>query len=130
MAMADGWLASQLATGGIERRLDSWIGPQATAVSIVRRGRSIIGEMTDKPASRTAVLVCQGRAVADGRLAADPSPIRLRCIYFVTTSSAAVRTARAPQPPAGWWARLEFEMLNATAAVLAARTVVIDDAVP
>ncbi|MEV5647426.1 transporter substrate-binding domain-containing protein [Nocardia sp. NPDC052254] len=31
MAMVDGWLTSQLATGGIERRLDTWIGPHATA---------------------------------------------------------------------------------------------------
>ena len=85
--------------------------------------------MTDKPASRTAVLVCQGRAVADGRPAAgsfsDPIAVQL----LRDDERAAVRTARAPRPPAGWRARLEFEMLSATAAVLATRTVVIDDAV-
>lgn len=31
LAMTDGWLAAQLATGGIERRFDTWIGPDATA---------------------------------------------------------------------------------------------------
>ncbi len=31
MAMVNGWLMSQLATGSIERRFDAWIGPHATA---------------------------------------------------------------------------------------------------
>lgn len=38
--------------------------------------------MASEPASRTAVLVCQGRAVADGRIAvgrfADPTALPLR----------------------------------------------------
>ncbi len=41
----------------------------------------------------------------------------------------AVRRARAGEPPRGWRDRLEYEMLTATAAVLATRTAVIDDAI-
>ncbi|WP_025350634.1 class I SAM-dependent methyltransferase [Nocardia nova] len=85
--------------------------------------------MTDKPASRTAVLVCQGRAVADGRLAVGSFSDPIAAQLLRDDERAAVRTARVPEPPEGWRARIDYEMLGGTAAVLAARTVVIDDAV-
>jgi methyltransferase (TIGR00027 family) len=79
-------------------------------------------------ASRTAVLVCQGRAVADGRLA----PNRFRdptAIAFLRTSEAIpVAQVRAGDPPSGFGERIEFEMVQASAEVMVPRTVAIDDA--
>jgi len=85
--------------------------------------------MTDKQASRTAVLVCQGRAVGDGQLAprrfGDPVAAQL----LREQERADVELARSGRAPSGWRNRMRYEMLTATAAVLATRTVVIDDAV-
>ena len=80
-------------------------------------------------ASATAVLVAQGRAVADGRLAvgrfADPTARwLLRDDELVD-----VDVARGEAPPRGWSARIGYEMLRANAEVMAPRTVAIDDAV-
>ncbi|MBO0855990.1 MAG: class I SAM-dependent methyltransferase [Nocardia sp.] len=83
--------------------------------------------VTEKAASRTAILVCQGRAVADDRLAPgyfhDPIAIRL----LREDERAAVRRAREEAPPTGWRERMEYELLTATSAVLATRTVAIDE---
>jgi methyltransferase (TIGR00027 family) len=80
-------------------------------------------------ASHTAVLVCQGRAAAHGRIAegrfADPTAMTL----LREDERAPVQRVRAGMVPKGWAARLEFEMLSATAEVLVPRTVAIDDAV-
>lgn len=85
--------------------------------------------MIDEQASRTAVLVCQGRAVGDGRLApgrfADPVAVQL----LRDDERVEVELARAGTVPSGWRARMRYEMLNATASVLVTRTIVIDDAV-
>ncbi|MCX4091291.1 class I SAM-dependent methyltransferase [Nocardia sp. alder85J] len=85
--------------------------------------------MAEKQASRTAVLVCQGRAVADGRLAVgrfgDPVAVR----FLHDDERAAVERVRTGAAPQGMRPRMEYEMLNATAAVLATRTVVIDEAI-
>lgn len=79
-------------------------------------------------ASRTAVLVCQARAVADGRLAvgrfADPVAVRM----LRPDERAEVDIARGPRP-GGWSERVTYEFLRATAEILATRTVAIDDAV-
>jgi methyltransferase (TIGR00027 family) len=84
--------------------------------------------MTELRASRTAVLVCQARAVADGRLAvgrfADPIAVRM----LRPDERAEVELARGPVPR-GWSDRVSYEFLSATAEILAARTVAIDDAV-
>lgn len=84
--------------------------------------------MTALRASRTAVLVCQARAVADGRLAvgrfADPVASRM----LRPEELAEVEVARGPAPR-GWSDRVTYEFLTATAEVLASRTVAIDDAV-
>jgi methyltransferase (TIGR00027 family) len=82
-----------------------------------------------RSASRTAVLMCQGRAVADGRLAvtrfADPVAARL----LRPDELAAVERARAEEPPTSVRERLTTEWLRTCAEVVVPRTVVIDDAV-
>ncbi|KAA1399866.1 class I SAM-dependent methyltransferase [Aeromicrobium ginsengisoli] len=79
-------------------------------------------------ASRTAVLVCQGRAVADTwddvERFADPTAARL----LLDDEQAAVDLASDDAPPPGWGLRVEWEMLRATAEVIVPRTVAIDDA--
>ncbi|MEV5647425.1 hypothetical protein AB0L57_04150 [Nocardia sp. NPDC052254] len=61
--------------------------------------------MTDEPASRTAVLVCQGRAVADGIPAAGSFADPIAAQLLRDDERAAVHTARAPRPPIGRRAR-------------------------
>ncbi|NYJ07066.1 class I SAM-dependent methyltransferase [Petropleomorpha daqingensis] len=80
-------------------------------------------------ASRTAVLVCQGRAVADGRAAvgrfADPVAVRL----LEDDERREVALARAADDPADVRERLIVERLRAVAEGMVARTVAIDDAI-
>ncbi len=82
--------------------------------------------MAEMQASRTAVWVCQGRAVAHGRLAqgrfSDPVAQRLLC----PDEQADVDMALGPVPEGP--ARLVYELLWSTAAVFATRTVAIDEA--
>jgi methyltransferase (TIGR00027 family) len=83
--------------------------------------------MTEKQASRTAVLVCQARAVADGRLGvgrfADPVAVRM----LREAERPAVERARGGRPER-WRERIGYELLSAVAEVLVSRTVRIDDA--
>jgi methyltransferase (TIGR00027 family) len=83
----------------------------------------------DARASRTAVFVCQGRAVGDRRLAvgryADPVAARL----LRPDELAAVERARTAVPPTDVRERLVTESLRACAEVVVPRTVAIDDAV-
>ncbi|MFF2550833.1 class I SAM-dependent methyltransferase [Nocardia sp. NPDC058058] len=85
--------------------------------------------MAERKASRTAVLVCQGRAVADGRLAvgrfADPIALEL----LTDSERELVSTVRSGEIPSALGPRMEFELLAGTSEILAARTVTIDDAV-
>jgi methyltransferase (TIGR00027 family) len=80
-------------------------------------------------ASRTAVLVCQGRAAADGRIApgrfADPTAMAL----LRPEEQAAVRWVRDDEVPADWTQRIDYETVRANAELMVPRTVVIDDAV-
>ncbi len=80
-------------------------------------------------ASRTAVLVCQGRAVAQGHLAPgrfdDPTAMRM----LTDEERAPVERARSGEPPRRAGDRMEFEMLRANAEVIVPRTLAIDDAV-
>lgn len=82
----------------------------------------------ERAASRTAVLVCQGRAAADGSAApgrfADPVAVRL----LRTAERVPVDQVRAGTPPEGWRARMAYESVRASAEVVVARTVAIDDA--
>jgi methyltransferase (TIGR00027 family) len=80
-------------------------------------------------ASRAAVLVCQGRAAAHGRLApgrfADPTAMAL----LRAPERAVVERVRAGAGPPPWRERLEYELVRATAEIMVSRTVCIDDAV-
>ena len=85
--------------------------------------------MDQKRASRTAVFVCQGRAVADGRLAVrrfgDPIAARL----LRPEELADVELARSETNTSDWCRRLAVQALRACAEVVVPRSVAIDDAV-
>ncbi|MFB9237881.1 class I SAM-dependent methyltransferase [Plantactinospora siamensis] len=80
-------------------------------------------------ASRTAVLVCQGRAAADGRIApgrfADPTALPL----LRAAEREPVEWVRADSPPGPWRQRVDYETVRANAEAIVPRTVAIDDAV-
>ena len=75
------------------------------------------------------MLVCQGRAVAHGRIALDRFEDPIAMALLREPEQAAVERARADAPPAGWADRIEYEMLAANAEVIVPRTVAIDHAV-
>jgi methyltransferase (TIGR00027 family) len=85
--------------------------------------------MTASLASRTAVLVCQGRAAAHGRLAVgrfdDPVAARL----LRPDELVAVEQVRRGQPPSAASDRFRYEWVRRCAEVVVPRTVAIDDAV-
>jgi methyltransferase (TIGR00027 family) len=80
-------------------------------------------------ASRTAVLVCQGRAAADGLTAvgrfADPTAMPL----LRPDERAAVQWVRDGAAPRPWQQRVDYETVRASAELIVPRTVAIDDAV-
>jgi methyltransferase (TIGR00027 family) len=80
-------------------------------------------------ASRTAVLVCQGRAAADGLVApgrfADPTAMAL----LRPDERTAVQWVRDGVAPRRWQQRVDYETVQASAEVIVPRTVAIDDAV-
>ncbi|GEB53510.1 class I SAM-dependent methyltransferase [Streptomyces cacaoi] len=79
-------------------------------------------------ASRTAVLVCQGRAAGDGRAAegrfVDPMAVRL----LRAAERDPVDAVRAGTPPEGWRARMTYESVRAGAEIAVPRTVAVDEA--
>src|SRR6476469_5408577 len=85
--------------------------------------------MSADRASRTAVLVCQGRAVAHERIApgrfADPVALPL----LRDEERELVRDVRTGRPPSAWRQRMAYEMVRASAEIMAPRTIAIDDAV-
>ncbi|MEV6342473.1 class I SAM-dependent methyltransferase [Actinoplanes sp. NPDC051851] len=85
--------------------------------------------MTGYRASRTAVIVCQGRATADERIApgrfSDPVAIDL----LLPDEQRPVRWARDETPPTEWADRVEYESARGCAEMMVPRTVAIDDAV-
>lgn len=85
--------------------------------------------MTERAASRTAVLVCQGRAAADGRLARGRFSDPLAYALLTRGEQIVVDQVRATMPPQGWAARVAYESVRACAEVITPRTVTIDDAV-
>jgi len=80
-------------------------------------------------ASRTAVLVCQGRAAADGRIATDRFSDPIATLLLREDERAVVDRARSDSPPKDWRQRMESELVRATAEGMVARTVAIDDAI-
>jgi O-methyltransferase involved in polyketide biosynthesis len=85
--------------------------------------------MTAMEASRTAVLVCQGRAAADGRIAvgrfADPVAVTM----LRDQERVPVDRVRAGTQPAGWTERVDYEAVRACAELMVPRTIAIDEAV-
>lgn len=80
--------------------------------------------------SRTAVLVCAGRAAAHGRTSvsrfSDPTALAL----LPDDVRARIEAYRATRtPPAGVQARMAHEMLRANEALMVPRTVAVDDAI-
>jgi methyltransferase (TIGR00027 family) len=80
-------------------------------------------------ASRTAVIVCQGRAAADGRLAPQRfrDPVAGTLLY--PDELWVVDRVRAGNPPSGWSARSAYELVRSSAEVVVPRSVAIDDAI-
>jgi methyltransferase (TIGR00027 family) len=80
-------------------------------------------------ASRTAVLVCQGRAAADGLIAAgrfaDPTAMPL----LRADEREPVQWVRDGALPRQWRQRVDYETVRASAELIVPRTVAIDDAV-
>jgi methyltransferase (TIGR00027 family) len=85
--------------------------------------------MTERAASSTAVLVCQGRAVADGRYASDrfSDPVAWRLLD--PGERVVVEQARTGHPPDGGRDRMAYELVRRTGLLMVPRTIAIDDAV-
>lgn len=85
--------------------------------------------MTERAASSTAVLVCQGRATAHGRYAvgtfADPVAWHL----LDPDERAVVEAARAAHPPPDAGQRMAHELVRRTGILMVPRTLAIDRAV-
>src|SRR4051812_3555995 len=80
-------------------------------------------------ASRTAVVVCQGRAAAHDRIAVGrfSDPVALSLLR--EDELAVVEQVRADAPPKGWAPRLTYEFVRGCAVLMVPRTVAIDDAI-
>jgi methyltransferase (TIGR00027 family) len=85
--------------------------------------------MQASTASRTAVLVCQGRAAAHGRLAPDRFSDPTARALLRDDERVPVDRVRAGTPPKDWAGRVDYEMVRASAEVMVPRTVAIDEAV-
>jgi methyltransferase (TIGR00027 family) len=83
----------------------------------------------DGSASRTAVLVCQGRAAAHGRIAVEEFSDPIALALLRDGERAVVEQVRTGIPPQDWRQRLDYELVGATAEAMVARTVAIDDAI-
>lgn len=81
-----------------------------------------------RTASRTAVLVCQGRAAAHGRAATDRFADPVAVGLLRVAEREAVDEVRAKTPPEGRQERLAYETVRACAEVVVPRTVAIDEA--
>lgn len=80
-------------------------------------------------ASRTAVLVCQGRAAAHDRLAPGRFSDPVATSLLRDDELKVVEQVRSEAPPKGWRARMDYEFVRGCAALMAPRTIAIDDAV-
>ncbi len=82
-----------------------------------------------KEASRTAVLVCQARAVADDRLAIGRFSDPVAAHLLREAERVAVDRARSGTAPDTWRERVEASLIGRNTTIAVSRTVVIDDAV-
>ncbi len=85
--------------------------------------------MSERAASSTAVLVCQGRAVADGRYAVDRFSDPVAWHLLDPGERVVVEQARAGHPPDGGRDRMAYELVRRTGLLMVPRTIAIDDAV-
>ncbi len=84
--------------------------------------------MRSGSASRTAVLVCQGRAAADSRLAPQAFDDPLAIELLRADERVPVQQVRDGAPPRGWAERMTYESVRASASVMVPRTVAVDEA--
>src|SRR3954466_4454993 len=87
------------------------------------------GRVRVTAASRTAVLVCQGRAAAHGRLAAGRFSDPIASALLREAESAGGEQVRTGHPPADWRHRTTYELVRACAELMVPRTLAIDDAI-
>ncbi|MGI8760214.1 MAG: class I SAM-dependent methyltransferase [Jatrophihabitantaceae bacterium] len=80
-------------------------------------------------ASRTAVLVCQGRAAAHDRIAVGRFSDPVAMSLLQDGERTVVQQERRDAPPKGWGARMNYEFVRGCAALMAPRTIAIDDAI-
>jgi methyltransferase (TIGR00027 family) len=80
-------------------------------------------------ASRTAVLVCQGRAAANGLIAADRFADPTAMPLLRPDEREPVQWVRDNVLPRQWRQRIDYETVRASAELIVPRTVTIDDAV-
>lgn len=80
-------------------------------------------------ASRTAVLVCQGRAAANGLIAADRFADPTAMPLLLPDEREPVQWVRDGVLPRQWRQRVDYETVRASAELIVPRTVAIDDAV-
>lgn len=85
--------------------------------------------MASGTASSTAVLVCQGRASADGRYAVGRFSDPLAAALLDPAERAVVVRVRAGDVPAQGSERMAYEMVRRTGIVMVPRTVAIDEAI-
>ena len=85
--------------------------------------------MTDRAASSTAVLVCQGRASADGRYAVGRFSDPVARDLLDPPELAVVDRVRAEEVPTTGAGRMAYEMVRRTGETMVPRTVAIDEAV-
>jgi methyltransferase (TIGR00027 family) len=85
--------------------------------------------MSDRAASSSAVLVCQGRAVAHGRYAANRFSDPVAWHLLDPAERSVVEQARAGHPPEGGRDRMAYELARRTGLLMVPRTIAIDDAV-
>src|SRR3954452_11453264 len=80
-------------------------------------------------ASRTAVLVCQGRAAAHGLVLPDRFADPTALAVLRPDERVAVRWVRDGRQPRRWRERGDHETVRANAELIVPRTLAIDDAV-
>jgi methyltransferase (TIGR00027 family) len=85
--------------------------------------------MTERAASSTAVLVCQGRATADGRYAVGRFSDPVARELLDPAERLVVDQVRAGEVPADAAGRLAYELVRRTGLTMVPRTIAIDEAV-
>src|SRR6476619_2527275 len=85
--------------------------------------------MNERAASATAVLVCQGRASAEGRYAVGRFSDPVARELLEPGERVVVDQVRAGRVPAGAGDRMTYELLRRTALTMVPRTITIDEAI-